>query len=59
MDVLTFLAQKGITKPSIRIPGCPPHPDWIIGTITYLLQYGMPPLRAFLEKNFRMEKCGR
>ncbi len=28
----------------INIPGCPPHPDWISGTIAYLLQYGHPSL---------------
>jgi hydrogenase small subunit len=26
-----------ITQPVINIPGCPPHPDWIIGTIVQLL----------------------
>jgi hydrogenase small subunit len=26
----------------INVPGCPPHPDWVSGTIAYLLQYGKP-----------------
>jgi hydrogenase small subunit len=31
----------------INIPGCPSHPDWIVGTIAYLLQNGQaPPLDA-------------
>lgn len=31
----------------INIPGCPAHPDWIVGTIAYLLAYGhAPPLDA-------------
>jgi hydrogenase small subunit len=28
----------------INIPGCPPHPDWIIGTIAHVLLYGVPEL---------------
>jgi len=28
----------------INIPGCPPHPDWIIGTIAHVLLYGLPEL---------------
>ncbi|MHC4795480.1 MAG: hydrogenase small subunit [Planctomycetota bacterium] len=27
----------------INIPGCPAHPDWIVGTIAYLLTYGQTP----------------
>jgi hydrogenase small subunit len=27
----------------INIPGCPPHPDWIIGTIAYILTEGRLP----------------
>ncbi|MFC1986734.1 oxidoreductase, partial [Chloroflexota bacterium] len=30
--VSKVLKAKGITKPLINIPGCPPHPDWIVGT---------------------------
>ena len=29
----------------INLPGCPAHPDWLVGTITYLLTNGrLPPL---------------
>ncbi len=28
----------------INIPGCPGHPDWIIGTIAHLISHGRPPL---------------
>jgi hydrogenase small subunit len=31
-------------KPIINIPGCPPHPDWMIGTIVNVLKYGIPEL---------------
>ena len=27
----------------INIPGCPAHPDWIVGTIAHLLAHGEPP----------------
>lgn len=31
----------------INVPGCPAHPDWFVGTITYLLTNGrVPPLDA-------------
>lgn len=32
----------GITTAVINIPGCPPHPDWFIGTVAKILLYGMP-----------------
>ncbi len=28
----------------INIPGCPPHPDWITGTLVHVLKYGIPKL---------------
>jgi len=28
----------------INIPGCPPHPDWMVGTIAHLLLFGIPHL---------------
>lgn len=27
----------------IDLPGCPAHPDWIVGTIAHILAYGAPP----------------
>jgi hydrogenase small subunit len=32
-----------IGKPVINLPGCPAHPDWIVGTIAYLLSNGEIP----------------
>lgn len=29
-------------KPVINIPGCPAHPDWMTGTFSHLMLYGMP-----------------
>lgn len=28
----------------VKIPGCPPHPDWIVGTLAHVLLYGLPEL---------------
>jgi hydrogenase small subunit len=28
----------------INVSGCPPHPDWIVGTLAHLLMYGKPDL---------------
>lgn len=33
-----------ISSTIIHIPGCPTHPMWLLGTISYILQYGMPNL---------------
>jgi hydrogenase small subunit len=30
-------------KRVIKVPGCPVHPDWLVGTIAYLLTYGTAP----------------
>lgn len=30
----------------INIPGCPPHPDWMMGTIVHVLLFGLPELDA-------------
>jgi hydrogenase small subunit len=37
-----FLKSRGIGKPLINVPGCPPHPDWIVGTIASVLLNGLP-----------------
>jgi len=36
--------ESGIDTPLINLPGCPPHPDWIVGTIFHVLKYGLPEL---------------
>ena len=42
MSAGAFLKSRGIEKPLINIPGCPPHPDWIVGTIANVLLNGLP-----------------
>ncbi|MFW6114922.1 MAG: hydrogenase small subunit [Thermodesulfobacteriota bacterium] len=34
--------EEGITTPLINVPGCPPHPDWFVGTVAKLLLGGLP-----------------
>ena len=44
VSVPTFLKQAGVAVPCISIPGCPAHPDWIVGTLVHVLQFGLPQL---------------
>ena len=37
-----FVKSRKINKPLINIPGCPPHPDWFIGTVASVLLLGLP-----------------
>jgi hydrogenase small subunit len=43
--VKSFKAATG--KAVINIPGCPTHPDWVIGTIAQLLAGKMPALDGY------------
>ncbi len=31
-------------KTVVNVPGCPPHPDWIVGTLVHVLLFGIPEL---------------
>ena len=31
----------------INVPGCPAHPDWMIGTFSHLIMYGLPELDSY------------
>ncbi len=33
-----------LERPVIRLPGCPCHPDWVVGTLAHLIGYGEPAL---------------
>jgi len=37
-----FLKSRNISKPLINIAGCPPHPDWFIGSVASVLLLGLP-----------------
>lgn len=36
--------DKVLEREVIKVPGCPSHPDWVIGTIAHLLYFGRPEL---------------
>jgi hydrogenase small subunit len=36
--------QDILTRLVIRLPGCPCHPDWVVGTLAHLIGYGVPEL---------------
>lgn len=41
-STLDYLGSAySIRKKTINIPGCPPNPNWIVGTIAYLLANGL------------------
>lgn len=59
-----FLKRKGVSTPVVNIPGCPTHPDWFVGSLVYLVKYGVPavdklarPLMFFERTNH--ENCPR
>jgi hydrogenase small subunit len=39
--VAELLAREGIDTPVVNIPGCPPHPDWLLGTLAAVVRYGL------------------
>jgi hydrogenase small subunit len=45
-SVAAWLDAQGIKVPRVLVPGCPPNPDWLVGTVVQLLKFGLPPLDA-------------
>ena len=41
-SVREVLVVKGIKTPLVNIPGCPPHPDWFVGTVAGVILNGLP-----------------
>jgi hydrogenase small subunit len=41
-SVMEVFKEHGIKTPVINIPGCPPNPDWMVGTLAHVLLYGIP-----------------
>lgn len=40
--VMDIFKEEGIDTALINVPGCPPHPDWFVGTVAKLLLTGLP-----------------
>jgi hydrogenase small subunit len=41
IGIAELLAREKIDTPVINIPGCPPHPDWLVGTLAAVMRYGL------------------
>jgi hydrogenase small subunit len=37
-----FLKSVKLSKPLVNIAGCPPHPDWFVGTVASIMLTGLP-----------------
>jgi len=46
VGVGALLREQGIDVPAINIPGCPPHPDWFVGTVAAVLVGGIESVRT-------------
>jgi hydrogenase small subunit len=42
LPVRKVMEIKRIQKPLINIAGCPPHPDWFVGTVASIVLKGLP-----------------
>jgi hydrogenase small subunit len=45
LSVQDLYSRERITTPVANIPGCPPHPDWIVGSVASLLLGGVEALK--------------
>ncbi len=41
-SVAKVLEEENIKTPYINVPGCPPHPDWFVGTVADIILHGLP-----------------
>ncbi len=44
VSVPDFLRGRGFPGKIARLPGCPCHPDWVVGTLAHIIRFGMPQL---------------
>jgi hydrogenase small subunit len=45
ISVSELFRRERIQNPIVNLPGCPPHPDWILGTLSTVLLGGLDALR--------------
>jgi hydrogenase small subunit len=41
VGIAELLARERIDTPVVCVPGCPPHPDWLVGTLAAVMRYGL------------------
>ena len=46
----SLLQKEGIDVPLVHIPGCPPHPDWLVGSLMAVGLYGLEAVAAGLDE---------
>ena len=49
LSMAEFLKQEGIAATVVNIPGCPPHPDWLVGTLVAVALYGLEAVARSLD----------
>ncbi|NPV54482.1 MAG: hydrogenase small subunit [Firmicutes bacterium] len=42
--VSAVLERRLVRERLVNVPGCPIHPDWLVGTLSHLLLYGIPDM---------------
>jgi len=45
-----FLRRQNIRVPLVNIPGCPPHPDWLVGSLVAVALYGLEAVAAGFDE---------
>ena len=48
-SMAALLKEQGINVPVVNIPGCPPHPDWLTGTLVAVAMYGLEAVVPSLD----------
>lgn len=51
ISVQEVFKRENIATPLINISGCPPHPDWFVGTLANVLLLGLPKPEELDEYN--------
>jgi hydrogenase small subunit len=41
----------------VNLPGCPSHPDWVLGTVVHLVNYGLPKLDNLRRPSVFYGRC--
>ncbi len=64
LSVANYLKERQVSVPLVKIPGCPVHPDHLMGTLAYLTATGKtPPLENDAPRSYFGETihdhCGR
>lgn len=51
--VTKVFKNKRIKTPVVNIPGCPPHPDWMVGSLSLALEKGLGEVVKILDEHGR------